>query len=448
MYLNGCEIKTIGNNKNATALYAFLCKNTEDDNQIIHGIEVKSGSVCLSLTYLSIKTGISVSGIRTALTKIAECGAIKKTKISKHSIIQIIGYKKQQKESINILKYVQNERWVKNMSQEHTTTRLEDIQKNEFDTINIFKSGFLRNSIKILKYVQNERWVKNMSQEHTTTRLGDIQENEFDTINIFKSGFLKKDKKKRSAINVILKAFIFSLKKKKNKQKKKKKKIPTEIKFSKNAQKFALKKSRRYTLPREQTKIEVPQPKIIPTLPREQRNLTRCMNSIQMKSHQRFKRFNIFWLSYPKEHRRSGKLGSFNKFLVTVKDAHDEQQFSIAMKKYIEEVEEDRSQRRFNRNFKNAKTFFSQWQDYIPEEDSITQVFGYNPDGRSDAVLFSEAMAEIARMRGNQWPEYRNYRWVASGFGDKMTKKAFIREYGNEHAEAIYLKAHSKDNAD
>ena len=57
-------------------------------------------------------------------------------------------------------------------------------------------------------------------------------------------------------------------------------------------------------------------------------------------------------------------------------------------------------------------------------------------------------MAEIARMRGNQWPEYRNYRWVASGFGDKMTKKAFIREYGNEHAEAIYLKAHSKDNAD
>ena len=77
---------------NMMALWIRLLLEANDEDKCWRGIEVKRGQFVTSLGELSIKTGISIRGIRTCLSRFKETGEIEEQTTNKHRIITICKY--------------------------------------------------------------------------------------------------------------------------------------------------------------------------------------------------------------------------------------------------------------------------------------------------------------------------------------------------------------------
>jgi uncharacterized protein YdaU (DUF1376 family) len=74
--------------------------------------------------------------------------------------------------------------------------------------------------------------------------------------------------------------------------------------------------------------------------------------------------FEKRWKSYPG--KRDGKKASIGHWNASIQKYEDIQKYDSAMENYQKDVRDERNNGFPNLNFKNAKTFFNNWKDWIP----------------------------------------------------------------------------------
>ncbi|ACH40486.1 MAG: hypothetical protein ACD_55C00120G0002 [uncultured bacterium] len=74
--------------------------------------------------------------------------------------------------------------------------------------------------------------------------------------------------------------------------------------------------------------------------------------------------FEKLWAAYP---RKDGKKSAQRHFSATVKNESDKERINLALGSYLDHIEREGVQPRF---VKKGETWFNNWQDWIPEEES------------------------------------------------------------------------------
>jgi len=77
--------------------------------------------------------------------------------------------------------------------------------------------------------------------------------------------------------------------------------------------------------------------------------------------------FEKRWKSYPG--KKDGKKASIGHWNASIKKYEDIQKYDSAMENYQKDVRAERNNGFRDYSFKHAKTWFNNWQDYIPEEE-------------------------------------------------------------------------------